>query len=323
MRSPLRTVLTAAAAAVALVGPLLVAPTASATGHTISSDSIADPGFSAYGSTYYVYGTGPKAQNVPIYTGSSISSPFSLAGYAFSSSRLDGYSKVWAPHVTKRNGRYFMFFTASHNGGRHCIYWAVSSTNTARSYSTPKLLLCATNRPGETWEAIDPSTYETAAGNTYLVWRSGHIQSDFPIGDYQIRAVELTFSSSSVKPASGAPRIKLLGVENQTVIEAPDMIRYGGKVYLFVSRGDYRDSSYKTDVYMADSIHDPFRFVKHLMASGQGYGSGPGGAEVLGLDSDTTRIAWHFRDASGRHTRLGVVTWSKSSPVGAYLPSVV
>lgn len=312
-----------ATAAVACTGSLLAAVPAGATGHTISSDSVADPGFSRYGSSYYVYGTGPRAQNVPIYKGATVSRPFAFAGYAFSGSRLNGYSKIWAPHVTQRNGKYFMFFTASRNGARHCIYWAVSSTNTANSYSTPKLLLCATNRPGETWEAIDPSTYETVENNTYLVWRSGHIQSNFPIGDYQIRAVMLRFSGSSVSLAAGAPRIKLLGTENGTVIEAPDIIRYGGKVYLFVSRGDFRYSGYKTDVYIADSIHSSFRFLRHVMASGQGFGSGPGGAEVLGVSSTQTRIAWHFRDGSGRHTRVGVVQWRKSSPVASYVPYVV
>jgi hypothetical protein len=302
---------------------VVAAPSAQATGRTISSDSVADPGFSAYGSSYYVYGTGPKAQNVPIYKGTTVTKPFSFAGYAFRAARLEGYSKIWAPHVISRNGKYFMFFTASRSGGRHCIYWAVSSTNASSSYSTPRLLLCASNRPGETWEAIDPSTYKTVEGNTYLVWRSGHIQANFPIGDYQIRTVKLSFSATSVKVASGAPRTKLLGVENGTVIEAPDMIRYDGKVYLFVSRGDYRNSSYKTDVYIASSIHDTFHFLKHLMASGQGFGSGPGGAEVLGVTSTSTRIAWHFRDGSGRHTRVGVVRWSKSSPVASYVPSVV
>lgn len=324
MRPSARSVLVAAAATLLSFGGLVAAPSAAyATGRTISSDTVADPGFAHYGSYYYIYGTGPKGQNVPIYKGKTVSASFKFAGYAFRGSKLDGYSKVWAPHVVNRNGKYFMFFTASHNGARHCIYWAVSSTNRANSFSTPKLLLCSGNRPGETWEAIDPSTYKTAAGNTYLVWRSGHIQSDFPIGDYQIRTAMLSFSGSSVKVTSGAPRIKLLGVENHTVIEAPDMIRYDGKVYLFVSRGDYRYSGYKTDVYIANSIHDRFHILTHLMASGQGFGAGPGGAEVLGLTSTSTRIAWHFRDSSGRHTRVGVVKWTKTSPAGDYIPSVV
>ena len=324
MRSPIRSALVAAAAAMCCVGSLLAAPSADATGHKISSDSVADPGFSRFGSSYYVYGTGPKAQNVPIYSSSTITADFDLDGYAFRTARLDGYSAIWAPHVINRNGRYFMFFTASLNGGRHCIYWAVSSTNAARSYSSPTLLLCAANRRGETREAIDPSTYETAAGNTYLVWRSGHIQPDFPIGDYQIRAAMLSFSGSSVTLTAGSPRIKLLGVENETVVEAPDIIRYDGKVYLFVSRGDFRNSSYRTDVYIADSIHDEFRFLKNLMSTGQGFGSGPGGAEVLeGSDNGPTYIAWHFRNSSGRHTRVGVISWTKTSPVAAYVPSVV
>lgn len=322
VRSSPRSILVVATAALACLVSILTAPPAQATGHTINNDSVADPGFARFGSSYYIYGTGPKARNIPIYKGSSVGKRFKFAGYAFRGSKLNGYRKVWAPHVISRNGKYFMFFTASHNGGRHCIYWAVSSTNKSNSYSAPTRLLCAANQPGETWEAIDPSTYKTAENNTYLVWRSGHIQSDFPIGDYQIRAVMLSFSGSRVAVTSGAPRIELLGVENKTVVEAPDMIRYGGKVYLFVSRGDFRNSSYKTDVYIANSIHDQFRFLKHLMSSGQGFGSGPGGAEVLGVTSTSTRIAWHFRNKTGRHTRTGVVTWSKSSPVASYVPTV-
>jgi hypothetical protein len=313
----------AAPGALCCVGSPLAVPTADATGHKISSDSVADPGFSRFGSSYFVYGTGPKAQNVPIYRGATVSEDFDRTGFAFPSASLDGYSKIWAPHVIKRGGRFFMFFTASLNGGLHCIYSAVSSTNAPRSYSRPTLLLCAANRKGETWEAIDPGTYETAAGNTYLVWRSGHIQPDFPVGDYQIRAAMLSFSGSSVSLTTGTPRMKLLEVENETVVEAPDIVRYDGKVYLFVSRGDFRDSSYRTDVYIADSIHGEFRFLKNLMSSGKGFGSGPGGAEVLEVSSTSTRIAWHFRNASGRHTRVGVISWTKTSPVASYVPSVV
>lgn len=322
MRPSARSVLVAAAATLLCFAGLVAAPSAAyATGRTISSDSVADPGFSYFGSHYYIYGTGPKGQNVPMYKGKTVSKRFKSVGYAFRGAKLTGYSKVWAPHVVKRNGKFFMFFTAIRGGGPHCIYSAVSSSNKPNSYSTPKLLLCANGRPGETWEAIDPSTYKTSAGNTYLVWRSGHIQN-FPKGDYQIRAVMLSFSGKSVKLKSGAPRIKLLGVEDRTVIEAPSMISYEGKVYLFVSRRDFRKPSYRTDVYIADSIHDKFRIQKHLMKSDQGFGSGPGGAEVLEVSSTQTRIAWHCRNASGRHTRVGVVKWTTTSPAGDYVPTV-
>ncbi|MEV8377203.1 family 43 glycosylhydrolase [Kribbella sp. NPDC056861] len=322
MRPRFRLAAVATIAALASVGGLLAAVPAGATGHDISTNSIADPGFSKFGATYHVQGTGGR---VPMYKSTALSTRFSFVGNAFTAARLSGYTNVWAPHVTQRNGKYFLFFAADRPGAEHCIYWAVSSTNAAESYSAPKLLLCAANRPGESWEAIDPSTFETAANNTYLVWRSGHIQpADFPVGDYKIQAVMLRFSGSTVSLAPGAARVTMLSVENKAVMEAPDLIRYNNKVYLFISRGDYRNSSYHTDVYIAPTIHDQFRLLRTVMATGQGFGSGPGGAEVAGIGNNQTGIAWHFRDGAGqRHARVGVIEWRRVGASVDYAPYVV
>jgi len=154
-----------------------------------------------------------------------------------------------------------------------------------RSFSQPQLLTCG-NAAG--WKAIDPTVYVSAAGVSYLVWKRGHYRPGFPDGTFEIRARELAFSGATVNFAGGSnPSLTL--------------VAHGGKVWLFVSRGRFDTNDYHTDVWMARSFGPGFTFSNHVMATGQGYGYGPGGAEVLtDTDAPDARHARHPR----RHRHL-------------------
>lgn len=104
-------------------------------------------------------------------------------------------------------------------------------------------------------------------------------------------------------------------------MEAPSLVAHGGKVWLFVSRGRFDTNDYHTDVWVARRFGPGFTFSNHVMATGQGYGHGPGGAEVLN-DGGTVRIAYHVwkqnkptpQTPGTRITRVATVTWVGGKP---------
>ncbi|WP_270889326.1 family 43 glycosylhydrolase [Pedococcus sp. 5OH_020] len=311
------------AAAIIMPATLSVAPSASAaTGTTINSSYIADPGFTRVdGSTWLVAGTGGSRNGasdgiLPIFRRSTPTGTFAKTGNIYST-KPAGYAGFWAPHIVKRGSYYFAFFAASKNGAKHCVYWA-SSRSYWYGYSAPHQLACGA---AAGWEAIDSSVYVTSAGNSYLVWRRGNIRA-FPIGDYDINARMLTFSGSAVGFTSGSQVDNLLHRVNDKVYEAPSLLRHGGRVWLFVSRDRFDTNAYHTDVYVADSIHGTFRWVKTLMKEGQGYGHGPGGAEVTTDATGGTWIAWHVWDRDkptpsspgARITKTAQLRWVNGLP---------
>ena len=79
---------------------------------TISRQSAADPGFSKFGSSYYVYATGGGDGILPIFRGIVANPGFAKVGNTYKSPQA-GLNNLWAPHVVARDGRYFMFFTAA------------------------------------------------------------------------------------------------------------------------------------------------------------------------------------------------------------------
>lgn len=281
----LRTTLLGALAAFGLTATM-VAPANAAT--VASSLGIADPGYSRIGSTWYLTGTGSADSGImPVLSRTSPTGTYRKIG------RVDanraGFSKYWAPHIVKRGSSYFAFFSASRNGAKPCVYYA-SSTRVAGGYSAPRLLTCG---GGSGREAIDASTFVTTEGNTYLVWRSGVHRLGFPRGDYDIIARRLSFSGGTAAFTAGTRNDNLLHRTSDEVYEAPSLVRHGGKVWLFVSRNRYDTNAYYTAVYSADTIHGTFTFRKNLMKTGQGYGYGPGGAEVEKAADGTTYIAYH------------------------------
>lgn len=281
----IRQVVVAAAAAVGLLA--VTAGSASAV-TSASALGIADPGFSRIGSTWYLTGTGSGETGVmPVLSRTSPTGKYTKIGNI--NANRAGFTKYWAPHLVKRGTHYFAFFSASKSGAKPCVYYA-SSLHVAKGYSAPRLLTCG---GGNGREAIDASTYVTELGNTVLVWRSGVHRLQFPKGDYDIIARQLTFSGGTVKFTTGSKANNLLHRVGDKVYEAPSLVTYKGTVFLFVSRDRYDTNAYHTDVYSASSIHGNFVWRKTLMTNSTKYGHGPGGAEVEKAANGSTFIAWH------------------------------
>ncbi len=199
-------------------------------------------------------------------------------------------------------GTYFTGYKRSF--GANCVGVA-RSRKPDRDFVATSTTICA----GSNWyEAIDPSSYQAADGKRYLVYKISHRNAS----GWSIRAIPMDAATGS-RPIGGSKAKITPGSR----MEAPVVIRHGGKVWMFTSRGNWADCTYYTDVWRADTFWDgTFRRVRTIMTSSSTGLCGPGGATVI-EDGRTTRIAFHAwkNGTPASHTRVtwvGVLKWNRS-----------
>lgn len=233
----------------------------------------------------------------------------------------DGSNVIWAPDVSFRNGRYWMYYAAS---------WWKPAEGTASNYADIGLATSTSGLPG-TWQdhgkvissvlsgpgatpwrkAIDPNLVVTPAGKWYLVFGSGGIW-----------VVELD-PATGKRPVSNPPDPRQL-VNND---EAPYMYHRGSYYYLFHSAGsccvNRPTTTYHIRVARSTSPTGPFtdRAGRSLMSDGgtrvlEGHGSlqATGHEGVMLETSDNReRLYYHYYAYDGSQpnggsypTRLGI-----------------
>jgi hypothetical protein len=320
--------LAAASGLAVTIGAAGLAPMSAEAGtksvHRVTAGDFPDPGFAKFGSRYYIYKTGGFGVK---------SSASPTGGYGATRSTLTktpawvdkSAPKLWAPDVfaSSSGGKtiYVMYFTGVAGSGRqkgvHCLGIATSSSPSSGFSPQSKPVLCAAKTG---YEAIDPTHYLAADGKRYMAYKINYRNQS----GFDIRAVQMN-ATGTQRAAGVASRSK---IAPGSKIEGPSILRHGGDVYLFTSRGDYVNCTYSTDVWRADTFwNGSFRRVGTVMASNRSAGlCGPGGATVI-QDGGTTRVAFHayadsngngIRDSSVRRTYVATLTWSKSG-----VPSVV
>jgi arabinan endo-1,5-alpha-L-arabinosidase len=243
--------------------------------------------------------------------------------------RSDGESHLWAPDVfripAQRDGtRFVMYFTASKAGAHDCIGVALASSAMGPFEDRGRPLRCARHA-----NLIDPSMYQAPGGKRYLAYKAHR----FATRTSQIRAIRTTASGIHlVKRAESRP----LASGGLVTIEAPQIVNHGRHVWLFVSRRNYADCSYFTQVWRAPSITGRFNPVGgspsrpgyfDINRRNGGNFCGSGGADLI-HDGGTTRIAFHVwqngvKATGGVRTGwTGRVRWSPSTglPSMALLP---
>lgn len=321
------------AAAVALAGctvPAAVSASATLAADTapkyvqVSKSSAPDPDLEVFGGRYFVYATSGADGVLPIFESktASVRGGFTKTGNIFAKAPA-GYSGLWAPHVVHVGAFYLAFFTASYKGGNHAVYW-VYSTHPDKGFS--KTPVKVADGGGSAWEAIDPTVYHGAKG-LYLVWRRGEFTPRFPRGTFQIRArlfsVSIAHGAPKVTLAAGKSRVLAQVTGNAPVMEAPSLLFYNHKLWLFVARGAYTDCCglpYHTDVWVAGGIGGTFRQVGTVMKNGQGWGTGPGSASVISANG-IVYIAYHVWSGNTRVTRIAQLVWKNGKPSATVLPA--
>jgi hypothetical protein len=308
-------VLVVIATVMALLVPSTAGGAAARFTPTINRD-FPDPGVARFGNVFYLYSTGG---GFPSSASAAPNQPFpspqrSMAGSdgatmvpAWVGRDPGGRFRLWAPSVFSVpqgfGARYVMYFTAwSRAGGRNCIGVAEADRPAGPFVPQRRPAVCAS--AGH--EAIDPDAFQAQDGRRYLVYKVSHANET----DFAIRSLPMDATGTH---ASGPARTLLAP---RARMEAPSLVQHRNAVWMFVSRGGWRDCDYRTEVWRAPSFGARFTRVETLLSTQSTGLCGPGGADV---SPDGTRIAFHAwrPDHSARPTYLARLWWGLDG-----LPSV-
>lgn len=280
-------------------------------------ENFPDPGAVLVDGTWYAYGTNNATQNVPILT-----SP-DLVTWTPSGDALPEVGKwaergnTWAPEVIAGDGGYLLYYTArSTTAGRQCIGVAY-----AKSPAGPFVddgaepLICQADEGG----SIDASPYRDADGGLWLHWKNDGNAIGRPTHLYGSRlgADGRSLTGKTVELLTNdAPW------ENH-VIEAPQMVRHDGRLFLFYSANAFDQDVYAMGYAECDGPLGPCRkAAENPILRSSPAAAGPGHTFLVTTPGGETWLLYHAwpPDAigsvtPGRQLWLDRVEWPGGRPV--------
>lgn len=271
------TLLAVALLVLALLVTSVEAPAAVAARHgpgrVVLRHDFPDPSFLRVGRQYVAFATGADRHRhgVRIATARSVHGPWRVVGAALHRRPAwvgpdrTGHVDWWAPSVVRVHpSRYVMYYAATRRRtGRHCVGVAVSRHATGPYWSPRRPFLCT---PGAQ-EVIDP----------YPVRLHGRGAVAYKVRFRNRIQIRLRRTSPNWMRPVGRHYVLASRGSN---IEAPALLHRGQRYYLFVSRGSFRNCSYRTEVLRSRHLFSgDWRRVSTLMRTRPGGRCGPGGAE--------------------------------------------
>lgn len=257
-------------------------------GNPILSGWYADPEAVIFGNKYFIYPTysAPYEQQVFLDGFSSAD----LISWTKHSRILDtaavkwARKAIWAPSITEKNGRYFLFFAANdiqnnlENGG---IGVAVGNRPEGpfKDYLGKPLIDKFYNGA----QPIDQFVFKDKDGQYYLIyggWRHCNIarlNSDF--------TGFLPFPDGSL----------FREITPEKYVEGPFMFVRNGKYYFMWSEGGWTGPDYSVAYAVADSPLGPFKRVGRILRQDSSIASGAGHHSVINPSDDQWYIVYHRR----------------------------
>ena len=222
-----------------------------------------------------------------------------------------GIRNLWAPDITFRNGRYFLYYAASSFGSRHSALFLATSTTGLPGSWTHRGTVHETVE-GSEYNAIDANLIIDSQSRWWLAFGS------FWGGIKMIRIDPKTGLRYAGDPTLYPLASRPSGTEG--AIEAPFVYRHGTYFYLFVSfdyccRGDA--STYRIMVGRSKNATGPYldRDGKPMTDGGgtqllAGHDSvpGPGHQAIFNDGSGTDLLVYHYYADNDRPDlgRLGI-----------------
>ena len=221
---------------------------------------------------------------------------------------------VWAPDVSYRNGKYYMYYALSTFGSPHsAIGLATSTTGLSGDWQDQGLVIASDST--KPYNAIDPNLTVTPTGQWYLTFGSWNQ------GIYSI-ALD---STTGKRPASLPAPVHL--AERSGGIEASYVYRHDGFYYLFTSWGtcciNRSTTTYNIRVGRSTSPTGPFvdRAGTSLLSGGgtlvlegHDFVQAAGGQGVfLETNDGKDRLYYHYydkRDNYQNYLGINVLNWT-------------
>jgi beta-xylosidase len=284
----------------------------------VYGDNFPDPGALLAGDTWFAYGTNGPAGNVPVLTSPDLVH-WAPAGDALPTpGRWSTAGNTWAPEVIAGpDGTYLLYYTARSTAtGRQCVGVAVASAPGGPfTDDAAGPLVCQADEGG----SIDASPYTDEAGARWLYWKNDGNAIGQPTYLYGAR---LTADGRRV---TGEP-VRLLHNDaawEAHVIEAPQMVRKDGRLYLFYSANAYDTEAYALGYATCDTPLGPCRkAAENPILRSSPAAAGPGHGFLVTLPGGATWLLYHAwpsaaigSEVPGRQLWLDRVDWVDGRPV--------
>ncbi|GAA3969056.1 hypothetical protein GCM10023085_59230 [Actinomadura viridis] len=277
----------------------------------------ADPEVIRAGGAYYGYATNGGGRNVPVATAPAPTGPWTRTG-GDALPALPGWAdpgRTWAPDVSARpDGSYLLYFTAARKGtDDQCIGAAVAATPAGPFTPGSDPLVC---RDGK--DVIDPAAFVDTDGTRYVLYKREGGGRKSPGGLFLHRT-----TPDGTRAAGTPTQILAKGDDEPSLIEAPALVRQGGRYVLFYAAGVFYSPQYQTRYATSASITGPYTKAPRPLLSTEGYGervTGPGGADIV-HDGTDSHLVFHgiTRFRGGEHVERAMyvapVGWAGGTPV--------
>jgi beta-xylosidase len=239
-------------------------------GAAVHCHDFADPFVLRVGNTYYAYSTQNQDRHTPVLTSSGL---FGTAHTAEALPKLPRWSSagaVWAPAVLPRPDGFVLYYaTRTHDPDRQCLSWAFSNQPGGPFVDDSGGPFVCSADGG----AIDPSPIVDTDGRAYLLWKSDEATG--------IVAQELAPDGRSLVGESRTLIRADQGWE-AGVVEAPSMVGYEGRYYLFYSGNDWSTANYAVGYAVCDSPLGPCtKPADGALLGSTDKAEGPGGQDVF------------------------------------------
>ncbi|MEU4243380.1 glycoside hydrolase family 43 protein [Actinoplanes sp. NPDC026619] len=277
-----------------------------------------DPGVLHVDGTWFAYGTNNAVDNVPLLTSTDLVHWTEQGDVLPKVGDWAELGNTWAPEVVRTDaGKYVLYYTARwKKADRQCIGVAVADDPHGPFADTRgEPLICQDDEGG----SIDASPFRDEDGSLYLYWKNDGNHIGVPSHLYAQRlspdGLHLT-----------GDRVRLL-TNNQpwhgTVVEAPEMLRHDGKLYLFYSGGAFDSDGYAVGYATCDTPMGPCHDApENPILRSSATAAGPGHCYPITLDDGTTWLLYHAWPPDGigsinpgRQMWLDRLDWTGGKPV--------
>jgi beta-xylosidase len=291
----------------------------------------ADPFVLQSRGAYYAYGTaapGPDGRIFPILRSDDLVHWEQRAGAL--EPLVDGLS-YWAPEVAEKDGRFYLFYSASTSASdeHHRLRVAIADDPAGPFVDSGRLVLPDAGFTIDASPFRDPKT-----GRWYLFFATDY-EADEPHGT-GLAVVEL---AEDMTRAVCAPRPIVRAVADWQIyernrdykgrvwsawhcVEGPNVVYHDGRYYCFYSGGAWHGERYGVGFAVADHPLGPFRddFAPHgpyVLEGIRGKVVGPGHcSHVLGPDGRTLFLVYHAWDPEKTARRMCIdpIVWTERGP---------
>jgi len=251
-------------------------------GAAVYCRDFADPFVLRVGNTYYAYATNNQDDHIPVLTSSGL---FGTAHIAEALPKLPAWSTpggVWAPAVLPRPDGFVLYYATLVDGSnRECLSSAFSTAPGGPFVDDSNGPLVCSPDGG----AIDASPFVDAGGQPYLLWKSDATKG--------IVAQALAPDGRSLV-GDPQPLVQADQSWEAGVVEAPSMVGYEGRYYLFYSGNNWSTPSYAVGYAVCDTPLGPCtKPANGPWIASTPKAQGPGGEEVFTDQQGQTWMALH------------------------------